>query len=85
MERVLRYIGPISVTLRAYDQAFLSYSGGIFMSTEDSQCNDLVADHAMIIVGYGEEVSRNGTKLKVSNTERNICICLFLRHRPTLS
>lgn len=69
MERVLRYIGPIAVSLRAYDQAFLSYSGGIFTSTEDSQCNHLVADHAMLIVGYGEEVSQNGTKLKVSSTE----------------
>ena len=66
LEKVLRYIGPVAVGLGAYDAAFLSYSGGVFASTEGSRCNKLVADHAMLIVGYGEEVMSNGTKMKVS-------------------
>ena len=66
LEKVLRYIGPVAVGLGAYDAAFLSYSGGVFTSTEGSRCNKLVADHAMLIVGYGEEVMSNGTKMKVS-------------------
>lgn len=65
LEKVIRYIGPVAVGLGAYDPTFLSYSGGVFTSNEGSRCNHLVADHAMLIVGYGEEVARNGTKLKV--------------------
>jgi hypothetical protein len=65
LEKVIRYIGPVAVGLGAYDPAFLSYSGGVFTSNEGNRCNHLVADHAMLIVGYGEEVARNGTKLKV--------------------
>lgn len=65
MEKVIRYIGPVAVGLGAYDPSFLSYSGGVFTSTEGSRCNHLVADHAMLIVGYGEEEAQDGTKLKV--------------------
>jgi C1A family cysteine protease len=65
LEKVIRYIGPVAVGLGAYDPSFVSYSGGVFTSNEGSRCNHLVADHAMLIVGYGEEVARNGTKLKV--------------------
>lgn len=65
LEKVIRYIGPVAVGLGAYDPAFLSYSGGVFTSTGGSRCNHLVADHAMLIVGYGEEVSSDGSKLKV--------------------
>jgi hypothetical protein len=55
----------VAAGLGAYDPAFLSYSGGVFTSNEGSRCNHLVADHAMLIVGYGEEVANDGTKLKV--------------------
>ncbi len=65
MEKVIRYIGPVAVGLGAYDPSFLSYSGGVFTSTEGSRCNHFVADHAMLIVGYGEEEAKDGTKLKV--------------------
>lgn len=65
LEKVIRYIGPVAAGLGAYDPAFLSYSGGVFTSNEGSRCNHLVADHAMLIVGYGEEVANDGTKLKV--------------------
>ncbi|KAK1740224.1 papain family cysteine protease [Skeletonema marinoi] len=64
LEKVVRYIGPVAVGLGAYDPAFLSYSGGVFTSIEGSRCNHLVADHAMLIVGYGEEEAKDGTKLK---------------------
>eukprot|EP00986_Skeletonema_menzelii_P004473 scaffold1527_cov145-Skeletonema_menzelii.AAC.7 len=64
LEKVIRYIGPVAVGLGAYDPAFLSYSEGVFMSTEGSRCNHLVADHAMLIVGYGEEEAKDGSKLK---------------------
>ena len=66
LEKVIRYIGPVAVGLGAYDPAFLSYSEGVFTSTEGSRCNHLVADHAMLIVGYGEEEAKDGTKVKVS-------------------
>ena len=59
MEKVIRYIGPVAVGLGAYDPAFLSYSGGVFTSAEGSQCNHLVADHAMLIVGYETLPARN--------------------------
>ena len=65
LEKVIRYIGPVAVGLGAYDPAFLSYSEGVFTSTEGSRCNHLVADHAMLIVGYGEEEAKDGTKFKV--------------------
>lgn len=72
---MLRYIGPVAVGLGAYDPAFLSYSGGVFMSIEGSRCNHLVADHAILIVGYGEEVARDGTKLKV---RKHVCVLFIL-------
>lgn len=70
LEKVIRYIGPVAVGLGAYDPAFLSYSEGVFTSTEGSRCNHLVADHAMLIVGYGEEEAKDGTKVKVRTNTR---------------
>lgn len=61
MELVLRYIGPIAVGVNGADAAFLAYEGGIFDSKKCGQD----ANHAMLIVGYGEEThSRTGKATK---------------------
>ena len=53
MELALRYIGPIAVGINGDHSEFLSYSGGIFDSPRCKQN----ANHALLIVGYGEEAS----------------------------
>jgi C1A family cysteine protease len=51
MELALRYIGPIAVGINGGDHSFLTYSGGIFDSLRCKQG----ANHALLIVGYGED------------------------------
>ncbi|KAL7465111.1 hypothetical protein ACHAXS_005449 [Conticribra weissflogii] len=57
LEKVLRYIGPVAVGLNGADPAFLSYKRGVFRPGKGSQCDTAAADHAMLIVGYGEETN----------------------------
>ena len=64
MEKVLRFIGPVAVGLIGADPAFLAYKKGIFMSSRGGKCDLGQADHAMLITGYGEEVSKDGTVSK---------------------
>ena len=64
MEKVLRYIGPVAVGLNGADPSFLSYKGGVFQSRKGGgRCDSGVADHAMLIVGYGQDVAKDGTKV----------------------
>jgi len=56
MERVLRHLGPIAVGVDGADPTFLAYSGGIFHSVDCQQG----ANHALLIVGYGQEKDKNG-------------------------
>lgn len=56
MELALRYVGPIAVGINAGSPAFLAYSGGIFDAPKCKQ----KANHALLIVGYGKEVSSDG-------------------------
>ena len=63
MEKVLRYIGPVAVGLVGADPSFLAYKGGIF-SLKGGKCGEGEADHAMLIVGYGEEENKNGSKVR---------------------
>jgi Papain family cysteine protease len=51
MELALRYIGPVSVGVNGADPSFLSYGGGIFSKDGCKQG----ANHALLIVGYGQE------------------------------
>ena len=62
MEKVLRYIGPVAVGLVGADPSFLAYTGGVF-SVKGGKCDLGEADHAMLIVGYGEEDNKDGTKV----------------------
>ena len=64
MEKVLRYIGPVAVGLIGADPAFLGYEEGIFVSSKGGKCDSSQADHAMLIVGYGQEISKDGTVQK---------------------
>lgn len=57
MELVLRYVGPIAAGINGADRSFLSYGGGIFNSIRCKQS----ANHAVLIVGYGEETVYNVT------------------------
>jgi hypothetical protein len=61
MQSVLRNIGPIAVGINGGDPSFLSYSGGIF----DSEQCDQQANHALLIVGYGQERDTNGTMVRL--------------------
>lgn len=61
MERVLRGLGPIAVGFNGADPAFWAYSGGIF---EAAKC-DQTANHALLIVGYGQEKDKKGNTVCV--------------------
>ncbi|KAL7572905.1 hypothetical protein ACA910_004549 [Epithemia clementina (nom. ined.)] len=52
MEWVLRHIGPIAVGINGAAPSFLSYQGGIY---DDFNCSTTIANHALLIVGYGQE------------------------------
>jgi Papain family cysteine protease len=60
MEMVLRDIGPVAVGLNGADPTFLAYKGGVF---DLSDCDQL-ANHAMLIVGYGQDERDDGTPVK---------------------
>jgi len=60
MELALRRMGPISVGFNGGDPLFLAYSGGIF----DSDICKSHPNHAMLVVGYGQEKSDSGEVLK---------------------
>ena len=52
IELALRYIGPVAVGINGDDPSFMAYSGGIF---NKPTCGHGRSNHAMLIVGYGEE------------------------------
>ena len=60
MEMVLRDIGPVAVGLNGADPTFLAYKGGVF----DLPDCDQLANHALLIVGYGQDELDDGTLLK---------------------
>jgi hypothetical protein len=74
MQSVLRNIGPIAVGINGDDPSFLSYSGGTIFDSE--QCSDQQANHALLIVEYGQERDtnewNNGTYLL------SVLICIYL-------
>lgn len=57
MEMALRWIGPLAVGISGSDPTFLAYKEGIY-SKDDC---DQVANHALLIVGYGQEEDENGS------------------------
>eukprot|EP00580_Thalassiosira_gravida_P007338 CAMPEP_0201626550 /NCGR_PEP_ID=MMETSP0493-20130528/1883_1 /ASSEMBLY_ACC=CAM_ASM_000838 /TAXON_ID=420259 /ORGANISM="Thalassiosira gravida, Strain GMp14c1" /LENGTH=849 /DNA_ID=CAMNT_0048096651 /DNA_START=22 /DNA_END=2571 /DNA_ORIENTATION=- len=64
MEKVLRFIGPVAVGMIGADAGFLSYAGGVFTNIKGGRCDVGQADHALLITGYGEETSKDGTVKK---------------------
>ncbi len=56
MQMVLRKFGPIAVGMNGSEKAFIHYKGGIFDSKKCSKHQN----HAMLIVGYGEERRDDG-------------------------
>ena len=56
MEMALRWIGPLAVGINGSDPRFLAYKDGIY-SRDDC---DQAANHALLIVGYGEDEDENG-------------------------
>ena len=58
MKHVLRHLGPIAVGLDGSDKAFTHYKSGIFNSIKCSTA----LNHAMLIVGYGEEETETGVE-----------------------
>ena len=53
---VVRYIGPVAVAVNAGAPTFIGYEGGIYDNPNCSQ----KANHALLIVGYGEEEIPDG-------------------------
>lgn len=60
MEMVLRWIGPIAVGINGSDPTFLAYKEGIYFNADCDQG----ANHAILIVGYGEESDNDGNTLR---------------------
>lgn len=56
MKTMLRNFGPIAVGINGSDKSFLHYKGGIY----DSTTCKMRPNHAMLIVGYGEEINEDG-------------------------
>ncbi len=56
----LRYIGPVAVAINGGDNDFIGYAGGIFDKKECGQ----EANHAVLIVGYGEEEETDGSVVR---------------------
>ena len=52
LELVLRHIGPVSVAINGMDPTFLQYKSGIY---DDPQCQQHRKNHAVLLVGYGQE------------------------------
>jgi hypothetical protein len=62
IELAIRYIGPVAVAINAADPTFIGYGGGIY----DNPTCEQKANHALLIVGYGEEeVDENGVSQMV--------------------
>jgi len=57
MALVLRYMGPFAVGIYAEDHSFLYYRGGIYDQPDCTQ----KPDHAVIVVGYGQELVEYNT------------------------
>jgi hypothetical protein len=57
MELALRYIGPVAAGVDGARRSFLAYSGGIYHSRHCEQ----TANHALLITGYGQEESEDGS------------------------
>lgn len=55
IEYALLYVGPVAVGINGADPSFINYGGGIY----DSENCDQTANHALLIVGYGEEEATN--------------------------
>ena len=52
MKAVLNEVGPIAVSINASLKTFQLYSEGVF---DDSACSSSTVNHAMLLVGYGED------------------------------
>ena len=57
MEIAIRWIGPLAVGISGSDPTFLAYHRGIY----DKDDCDQKANHAVLIVGYGQEARDDGS------------------------
>ena len=65
MERTLRYVGPITAAIHGSSKSFIHYKSGIFRG----ECKT-TPNHALLIVGYGQEKTNKGVV-------RNLCTTCF--------
>jgi C1A family cysteine protease len=70
MKAVLNEIGPIAISINAAPKTFQLYSEGIY---DDPVCSSTSVNHAMLLIGYGEDYwilknwwgSKWGEKVKI--------------------
>lgn len=56
LKKALINVGPVIASIAINHESFMSYSSGVFMQPN---CNSSQSNHALLLVGYGEE---NGTE-----------------------
>lgn len=52
MKAILNEVGPIAVSINASPKTFQLYNEGIY---DDKECSDKTVNHAMLLIGYGED------------------------------
>jgi hypothetical protein len=73
IERTLRYIGPIAAAIHGSSKSFRHYKGGIFRGACKTSPN-----HALLIVGYGQEMTKNGMVSSFLNDTWISDFCSFI-------
>lgn len=56
LKKAVATIGPIAVAIDATSATFMSYQSGVYY---DTTCSSVKLDHAVLVVGYGTDSSRN--------------------------
>ncbi|XP_004074015.1 cathepsin L1 [Oryzias latipes] len=56
LQAAVAAVGPVAVAVNAMLPSFHSYRGGLY---DDLQCNSMLVNHAVLVVGYGSEAGQD--------------------------